>query len=236
MKIKSIIFDCDGVLVDTERDGHRVAFNAAFRQKGLDIEWGIDTYGELLKIGGGKERMRSFFAKMGYPEEIKDSERFIKELHEIKTALFMDIIRQGKLPLRTGVSRLIDEAIDHNVVVAVCSTSNEKAVNNIVDVMLGEKRKKKIHIFAGDMATHKKPDPEIYNLAIIKLNLKPSTCIVVEDSRNGLLAAKASGLKCIITRSHYTAKEDFKEADAVYNELGEDPEENITLEKLNAFI
>ena len=219
--MKALLFDCDGVLVDTERDGHRVAFNLAFRQKGFRFEWDVDLYGDLLEIAGGKERMTYFFDKYGWPQA-ENRDLLIKELHHLKTTIFMQIIENGELQLRPGVARLVDEAIAEGIQLAVCSTSNERAVNLIVEILLGTERKKYFSgIFAGDIVTKKKPDPEIYLLAAGKLNVAPSECIVIEDSRNGLLAAMAAGMKCIITKSAYTVNEDFKGASLVVEELGE---------------
>ncbi|MHC4713029.1 MAG: HAD-IA family hydrolase, partial [Planctomycetota bacterium] len=217
-----LIFDCDGVLADTERDGHRVAFNRAFAEKGLDIEWDVPLYGELLKISGGKERMRHYFNENGWPEGAADKDAYIKELHRLKTDLYMKTIEDRQLPLRPGVARLVDEAIAAGVTLAICSTSNERAVNLVAERLLGPDRKKHFSaILAGDVVSKKKPDPEIYNLAKERLGLAGEDCVVVEDSRNGLLAAKAASMHCIITTNGYTVDEDFSEADAVFSELGE---------------
>ena len=228
----ALIFDCDGVLVDTERDGHRVAFNRAFTARGLDAEWSVEAYGELLQVAGGKERMRHYFETHGWPADAGDHDAFVMQLHRLKTDLFMQIIESGQLPLRSGVARLVDEAIAAGVTLAVCSTSNERAVHLIVDRMLGRDRKAKFAaILAGDVVANKKPAPDIYNLAKDRLGLGASGCMVVEDSRNGLLAAKAAGMHCVITKSGYTGGEDFAGADAVYDELG-DPGDVVTLDDL----
>jgi len=231
--MKALIFDSDGVLVDTERDGHRVAFNRAFAAEGLDTEWDVEFYGELLKIAGGKERMKYYFEENGYPPAVEDKDEFIKEMHKIKTDFFMRIIESGELPLRPGVLRLVDEGIADGMTMAVCTTSNERAVNMIIEKMLGPERKAKFaEILAGDVVSRKKPDPEIYNLAAQRLGLTGKECVVIEDSRNGLLAAKAAGMYCVVTTSSYTATEDFSEADAVYDELGDDPRSGVTLDQL----
>ncbi len=231
--MKALIFDCDGVLVDTERDGHRVAFNRALAAKGLDVEWDVPLYGELLKIAGGKERMRHYFDRQGYPAEVADKDAFIKKLHKLKTDLYMRIIESGELPLRPGVNRLVDEAIADGMTLAVCSTSNERAVNLVVEKMLGPRRKAKFSlILAGDVVSNKKPDPEIYNLAKQRLGLAADECVVIEDSRNGLLAAKAAGMYCLVTTNGYTAEEDFSEADIVFPELGDEPNVHVTLQDL----
>ena len=230
--MKALLFDCDGVLVDTERDGHRPAFNLAFKQKGLNFEWDIKIYGKLLEISGGKERMIHFFDQSGWPET-GNRDSLIKELHRLKTDIFMQIIENGELPLRPGVARLVDEAIAEGIQLAVCSTSNERAVNLIVEILLGPHRKKHFSgIFAGDIVTKKKPDPEIYLLASGKLKIVPSECLVIEDSRNGLLAAKSAGMKCFITKSVYTAGEVFTEADGVVDELGDNNENKISIHDL----
>ncbi|MEJ2481459.1 MAG: hypothetical protein P8Y78_15160 [Acidihalobacter sp.] len=144
--MQALIFDCDGVLVDTERDGHRVAFNRAFAVQGLNRKWSIERYGELLTTAGGKERMRRDFDETGWPVPVNERDRLITDLHRLKTDLFMDLIESGELPLRTGVARLIDEAIDADIELAVCSTSNERAVQAVVDVMLGPGRARHIAV------------------------------------------------------------------------------------------
>ncbi|XP_022885355.1 CBBY-like protein isoform X1 [Olea europaea var. sylvestris] len=230
---KALLFDCDGVLVDTEKDGHRISFNDTFAERELGVTWDVDLYGELLKIGGGKERMTAYFNKVGWPEKAPKSEEerkeFIASLHKRKTELFMALIEKKLLPLRPSVAKLIDQALEKGVKVAVCSTSNEKAVSAIVSFLLGPQRAEKIQIYAGDVVPRKKPDPAIYLLAADTLGVEPSSCVVVEDSAIGLAAAKAAGMKCIITKSGYTADEDFLNADAVFDCIGDPPEERFDL-------
>nr|XP_027123850.1 CBBY-like protein isoform X3 [Coffea arabica] len=175
---KALMFDCDGVLVDTEKDGHRISFNDTFAEKELGVTWDVDLYGELLKIGGGKERMTAYFNKVGWPEKAPKSEEerkeFIASLHKRKTELFMALIEKKMLPLRPGVAKLIDQALDNGVKVAVCSTSNEKAVTAIISFLVGPKRAEQIQIYAGDVVPRKKPDPAIYLLASSTLGVDPS--------------------------------------------------------------
>lgn len=218
-EMQALIFDCDGVLVDTERDGHRAAFNAAFRAEGLATVWPEDRYGDLLTTGGGKERMRRHYDETGWPVAEPDRDALILRLHLAKTDLFMQLIEQGALPLRPGVARMVDAALAAGLKVAVCSTSNERAVATVVRVMLGKDRAARITIFAGDAVARKKPDPAIYTLAATTLGLTPAACVVIEDSNIGLSAARAAGMRCIVTRSTYTYDEDFTGADRIVDDL-----------------
>lgn len=231
--MKALIFDCDGVLVDTERDGHRVAFNRAFAALGLDTEWSVDYYGELLKVAGGKERMRHHFDTRGWPAAAgNDPDAFIADLHKRKTAIFTDIIGRGGLPLRPGIMRIVDEALAAGIRLGVCTTSAAQSVSGVLD-LLGPDRKARFEfVLAGDVVSKKKPDPEIYELAKATLGLPARECVVIEDSRNGLLAALGAGLPCLITTSTYTTNEDFSGAIRVVPELGDTPNVNVTIGEL----
>lgn len=234
--MQALIFDCDGVLVDTERDGHRVAFNEAFKVIGWKTEWSVERYGELLTTAGGKERMRRHFDEIGWPVPEAERDSAIASLHKLKTDLFMKLIESGALPLRAGIARIVDEALSAQLKIAVCSTSNERAVQAVVDKMLGAKRAQHIKVFAGDIVAKKKPDPAIYTLAAKELDLDPQKCVVVEDSNNGLRAAKAAGMNCIVTISSYTAEEDFKLADRIVPELGDLPNRVVTLADMRSLV
>jgi HAD superfamily hydrolase (TIGR01509 family) len=233
--MQALIFDCDGVLVDTERDGHRVAFNQAFAKASLGIDWDVELYGKLLRVAGGKERMRHYFESQGWPAAAgDDKDAFLAEMHKTKTALFSDIIASGQLPLRSGVLRLVDEAIAAGVRLGVCTTSNPKSIDAVLDLMGPERKSRFEFVLAGDIVSKKKPDPEIYELARDRLDLPTSESIVVEDSRNGLLAAIGAGFPCFITTSTYTVNENFSEAVGVAPELGDPPDPIVTLEQLSS--
>jgi HAD superfamily hydrolase (TIGR01509 family) len=236
-RLKALIFDCDGVLAETERDGHRVAFNETFARMSYDLEWDVALYKELVKVGGGKERMKHFFESTSWPAGTGDRDTLIKELHKIKTDCYTQMVESGRLPLRPGVARLVDEALAAGVQLAVCSTSNEKSVHTLVEKLLGPARKARFDvILAGDVVSKKKPDPEIYRLALARLNVKPTQGVVVEDNRNGLRAAKGAGLYCVVTTNAYTQDEDFSEADLVVSELGDPPHVQADLTTLRRIV
>jgi HAD superfamily hydrolase (TIGR01509 family) len=231
--MKALIFDCDGVLVDTERDGHRVAFNRAFAAAGIDAAWDVELYGELLKIAGGKERMTHYFDNRGWPNG-QTADTLIPDLHKKKTAIFTDLIAKGSLPLRPGIGRIVDEAHTAGVRLGVCTTSAPKAIDGVL-ALFGAERKTWFEIvLAGDIVKKKKPDPEIYNLAKQRLGLEGRDCVVVEDSRNGLLASLGAGMPTLITTSTYTQDEDFTGAAKIVPELGDPPKVFVTLEDLEA--
>ena len=235
--MQALIFDCDGVLVDTERDGHRVAFNRAFEALGIDADWTVELYGELLVIGGGKERMRYYFDKYGWPQGRSESkDELIALLHKTKTDFFTDIIASGQLPLRPGISRIVDEAIAAGVRLGVCTTSAPKAIDGVLDLFGAERKARFEFVLAGDVVAKKKPDPAIYELAKQTLGLPVTECVVIEDSRNGLLAATGAGLPTLITTSAYTVDEDFTGALDVVPELGDAPNVRVTLGDLERLV
>jgi len=230
----ALLFDCDGVIAETERDVHRISFNEAFKAKGLSDEWSVEKYGELLRIGGGKERMTGYFNEVGWPQSVPEADRkdFIKELHLMKTENFNKVVESGKCQLRPGVMRLMDEALNAGVFVAVCSTSNEKAVTTIVRTLLGD-RLGKIKIYAGDIVENKKPAPDVYLLAAKELGVEPQKCWVIEDSEIGCKAGKAAGMKVVVTKSIYTENENFEGAEAVIKDLDNGLDGPITATYLN---
>ncbi len=219
--LKAIFFDQDGVIIDTEKDGHRVAFNETFKAFGYDFQWDVDRYQKLLQISGGKERMRHYFHEEGLFTELSKSEEddFIKDLHKKKTEIFISLIEAGKLPLRTGVKRVMMEAMVKGIRLGVCTTANERSANAIAKGMLRDIEFE--FVLAGDVVSKKKPDPEIYLLAREKTGLKPQPCLVIEDSRNGILAAKAANLYVVATTNVYTENEDLSDAEIVVTSLGD---------------
>ncbi len=224
---KALIFDCDGVLADTERDGHRPAFNQTFREFGLPIEWSEDEYAVKLQIAGGKERMASdltpeFLRSRGMPDDEASRTDLLARLHKRKTEIYREMVAAGRLPTRPGIRRIITAAQDAGWVLAVCSTSAEPSVRAILEQAVGPERAARFDlVLAGDVVEHKKPAPDIYLLARERLDCAPGQTLVVEDSRNGLVAAGGAGLRAVMTVNGYTEVEDNSEAVLVVSSLGD---------------
>lgn len=224
----ALLFDCDGVLADTERDGHLPAFNATFAQVGLPVRWSEEQYADLVLIGGGKERMASMLtpelvASAGLPTDPDDQRVMLADWHRRKTATYVAMVESGALPARPGVARLAAEASAAGWALGVASTSAERSVRAVLEHAVGRDLAAGFAVFAGDVVEHKKPAPDIYLLALDGMGLDPAECVVVEDSANGLRAALAAHLTTVVTVSAYTRDEDFGGAALVVSSLGELP-------------
>jgi HAD superfamily hydrolase (TIGR01509 family) len=225
---RALLFDCDGVLADTERDGHLVAFNRMWREHGVNWQWTLPQYAEKLKIGGGKERLaslaqdREFRSVYKVPDSEEEWSETVAGWHRRKTDLYKELIGSGAIPGRPGVKRLAEQALERGWALAVCSTSALTSVEAVLTHVMGESTARRFSgVFAGDLVAAKKPSPDIYHLAARELGVSASNCVVVEDSRNGLLAAQAAGMTCVITQNELTKSEDFTEAAIVLSSLGE---------------
>jgi dihydroxyacetone kinase phosphoprotein-dependent L subunit len=222
----ALVLDCDGVLADTERYGHLPAFNQTFAEFGLPVRWSVADYADKLRIGGGKERMASlltpeFVAAAGLPADAEGQQAAIAAWHRRKTAIYAGLIASGAVPARPGVARVVAAALAAGWPVAVASTSAEPSVRATLEHAVGAEHARAVKVFAGDVVPRKKPAPDIYLLALAWISLPADRVVVVEDSRNGLLAAVGAGLTCLITVNDYTAGEDFTEAALVVSSLGD---------------
>lgn len=226
----ALIFDCDGVLADTELDGHLPAFNETFAEFGLPIHWSPEEYGLKLQIGGGKERMGSVLtpelaAEHGFVgSDARDD--LIQRLHKRKSELFQQRAHRGELPARPGIKRIITGALENCWTVAIASTSAEDSVRAVLLNAVGADAAASCHVFAGDIVEHKKPAPDIYQLVLADLGLDGADCLVFEDSGIGCRSAVAAGLGTLVTTSTYTGGEDFTGAVLVLPHLG-DPDHPI---------
>lgn len=220
--IKAIIFDVDGTLADTE-DGHRQSFNKAFSDSGLDWNWDVSLYDKLLKVTGGKERIKYFTSDFltGYtrPDDFDD---FVKNLHALKTKYYTEMIGQGNVPLRPGIKQLIQDTHAAGITLAIATTTTPENVSALLEVGLG---KNWADYFAangcGDIVPKKKPAPDIYFWVLEKLGLQAADCIALEDSENGLRASLAAGVKTYVTTNYYTSRQNFAGAEAVFDDLSD---------------
>lgn len=222
-ELKALLFDVDGTLADTERDGHRPAFNAAFREFGLDWEWDVALYGQLLEVTGGKERMK-FYVERFRPHYQKpaDFDDLVAELHKAKTRHYTELLAKGGIPLRPGVKRLLQEARAAGLILGVATTTTPENVTALLKHSLAEDGADWFAVIAaGDIVPAKKPAPDIYVWAMQQLGLAPDQCLAFEDSENGIRASRGAGLKTVVTVNDYTRDHDFSGAVAVLSDLGE---------------
>jgi HAD superfamily hydrolase (TIGR01509 family) len=235
MYIKAIIFDVDGTLADTENI-HRQAFNAAFREFDLDWEWSKEKYIHLLSISGGRERIRDCLEsdpKMN--GSIGCTRELAQRVHRRKTEIYKDMLNSDRITLRSGVVRLLNEAISEGIRLAIATSSSTSNVESLLENTLGRETTTLFDaIVTCDIVSNKKPSPAAYQFALAKLGLQPERCIAIEDTSNGNRAALATGIKTIITTHEFTFDSDFTGASLVVDRLGE-PDKPFTLSSGNAF-
>jgi HAD superfamily hydrolase (TIGR01509 family) len=232
---RGLIFDCDGVLADTELHGHLAAFNQMWEKLGVRWQWSPEQYAEKLKIGGGKERMASLFSDRDFqqvfavPESEEGRKALIATWHKEKTAIYQQIISSGAVPPRSGIKRIAEAALAADWKVAVASTSAKPSVQAVLTHVVGSSTAKRFMVFAGDVVTAKKPAPDIYLLAARTMGVAPANCVAIEDSRNGLLSAVSAGIGVVVTTSWFTKNENFSEARLVVSALGDPDGEQSTV-------
>lgn len=211
MKLEALLFDVDGTLAETE-EVHREAFNEAFVQAGLDLQWSKPLYDELLDVTGGKERMHYHVKREGLSTS-QFTPEVIAELHAQKTKIYVERILKGDIELRPGIEQLLMDARAADLRLAITTTTSRINIDRLLKATIGEHALAWFEVYStGDRVTNKKPHPEIYTLAIQDLKLAPTACLAIEDAPQGLASAVAAGVKTIVTKSAYSENKEFKGA------------------------
>lgn len=221
-ELRALLFDVDGTLAETE-EVHRVAFNRAFAEAGLDWVWSVDLYRALLAVTGGKERMRHYLDKYR-PDYARPAnlDTLIADLHRAKTRIYTETVASGGVPLRPGVRRLLEQARATGLRLGIATTTTPDNVTALLNASLAPAGEDWFEVIAaGSMVPRKKPAPDIYVYAMQQMGLGPDACLAFEDSANGLLAARAAGLKTLVTVSDFTHGHDFSGAALLLDQFGE---------------
>jgi HAD superfamily hydrolase (TIGR01509 family) len=224
--LRALIFDVDGTLADTE-EGHRRAFNAAFRAHGLQWSWSPAEYAELLQVSGGKERIGAYIKRLTAGAEARELLDAVAAIHATKSRAYLDIVLGGELALRAGIQRLIREARAGGLLLGIASTTSPGNVEALLGSMFPGHAADWFDVIAtGDVVRHKKPAPDIYRLALQRLGVGANEVVAFEDSMIGIHAAKSAGVFTIAVPSSWTASQDLAAADLTLSSLG-DPEQPL---------
>jgi len=214
--LEAVIFDVDGTLVDSERDGHRVAFNEAFEEAGLPDRWDVATYGPLLKITGGANRMAFWFEHNGRtPDEARE---LAERLHKRKTEIMRRLVEEGRVRARPGAVRLIDELAAHGVAMHVATTGTRAWVEPLLSHAFGDRFET---VVTGTEVPELKPDPAVYLEVLDRIGCEPGNAVAVEDSANGVRAAVGAGLRCVAAHNPYTREDDLSGATLIADGLND---------------
>lgn len=209
--MKAVIFDVDGTLADSERDGHRVAFNLAFEELDLPYRWDVEPYGRLLAITGGRRRLDAYLDYQGMGQDERAD--LVPRLHARKTELFQELVAEGKVEARAGATELVDDLEQAGIRLAVATTGSRAWVEPLLKRLFGPDRFSPV--ITGDEAPERKPDPSAYLMALEQLGLPAPEALAIEDSVNGLRAAHDARLACVVVVNDYTADDDFGGAELV---------------------
>jgi HAD superfamily hydrolase (TIGR01509 family) len=222
LPLEALLFDVDGTLADTE-ETHRLAFNQAFSNAGLDWYWDEALYEKLLLVTGGRERIRYFIDQYAPSyRSAGDLDTTIAGLHRDKTRIYVQMLSEGNVPLRPGVERLIREARAQGLRLAIATTTTPENVYSLLEHSFSTDATGWFELIAAaDAAPNKKPAPDVYHYALERLGLPAERCLAIEDSANGLISARRAGVEVLITVNGYTRDQEFNDAAVVLDGLGE---------------
>lgn len=217
MTLKAVLWDVDGTLAETERDGHRVAFNQAFKACGLAWSWSVERYGELLTVTGGRERLlHDMNTRTDAPTLTHEREALARELHQRKNTLYAEFVAAHGIALRPGVLELMEQCRTRGVRMAITTTTSKRNVDALLRSHLGASWTSWFAaLVCGEDVARKKPDPEVYVQALRRLALGPLDTVALEDSPGGVAAARAADVPVVVTRSVYFAGASFEGAVAI---------------------
>lgn len=216
-----LMFDVDGTLANTE-DAHRQAFNQVFSQYGFSWHWDQSLYKQLLRVSGGVERILHYVDSNGLTLPTEDRVAFVRKMHQEKTVYYNQLLQNGDIKLRSGVERLLLAARAEGVKMAITTTTSRVNVETLLQVNLGDDALSWFDVWVcGEQVERKKPDPEVYLQALRELALAPNQAVALEDSYNGVRAAKQAAIPCIVTFNEYTRDDDFNGAVMVLDRLGD---------------
>lgn len=224
--LRALVFDVDGTLAETERDGHRVAFNRAFAAHGLDWHWDVPTYGHWLRVTGGRERLRAYIdTRADAPASDADRDALAGALHQRKNRAYVDLVEEGGIVARPGVLRLLDECAAQGLAVAVATTTGRGNIDALFPHLFGTDWAERFAaLVCAEDAPLKKPDPQAYHVALQRIGIDAGRALAVEDSPAGLAAARGAGIPCLVTRSVYFSDVGFPDAAAVVADLDTEPD------------
>lgn len=234
--LRALIWDVDGTVAETERDGHRVAFNRAFEEAGLPWRWDVAEYAELLEVTGGRERILAYLQRRGdAPAGETEREALARRLHPRKNAVYAELVVQGGIAARPGVLRLMHECKAAGVALAIATTTSRANVDALFSSLLGGDWEARFGaVVCAEDAPDKKPHPQAYALVLQRLRVGADEAFALEDSPNGLKAARGAGIACGVTRSAYFAEARFDGATWVRDDLDAPPP--VTLETIRAAV
>lgn len=228
MALRALMFDVDGTLADTEPQGHLPAYNRAFKELGLGWQWSKKLYRQLLLLPGGRERIEHYLSEHApdlgpHRDEIERNRKaWVESLHRLKSQHFRERLEAGEVTLRPGVRRLMLEAGQTGLQLALVTNASRASLEPFLEYTLGPDLRGHVDVIAsGEEVTHKKPAPDLYRLALRRLGRRPGECVALEDSAMGLAAARAAGIPVVVTVNADTRDQDFSDALLVVDRLGE---------------